>query len=119
MRKKKKSIGIPPFAKTLRSLMTEKGISVRRAAESAGVATSTVDDWRAGTTPADYLAVKRLARALGVSFSFLLTGEDEENRAPTTVTEVFSDGGILFDGYAKISIQRLVPRNGSGKGSQE
>ena len=49
---------------------------------------------------------------LGVSFSFLLTGENDQknpNELPS-VTEVFADGGALFDGFAKITIQRLIPR---------
>jgi transcriptional regulator with XRE-family HTH domain len=95
--------------------MTEKSITVRRAAELAGVSSSTVDDWRAGALPEDYSAVKRLARGLGVSFSFLLTGEDDSRSDSTmpSITEVFEDGGALFDGFAKITIQRLIPRKKS------
>ncbi len=92
--------------------MNEKGMTVRQAATIAGVGSSTIDDWRGGALPEDYSAVKRLAKDLGVSFSFLLTGE-EEGRDPTalpSITEVFEDGGALFDGYAKITIQRLLPR---------
>lgn len=92
--------------------MTERGLTIRRAAEIADISDSTIDDWRNGATPADYLAVKRLAAHLGVSLSFILTGEDETQAKPyaTSITEVFEDGGSLFDGYAKITIQRLIPR---------
>ena len=92
--------------------MTERGMTIRQAGEIAGVAPSTVDDWRAGALPADYAAVKRLARGLGVTLSFILTGEDDARVAshPLNITEVFDDGGPLFDGYAKITIQRLIPR---------
>jgi hypothetical protein len=31
------------------------------------------------------------------------------NKQPS-IAEVFDDGGELFDGYAKITIQRLIPR---------
>lgn len=111
--KKRKRAGPTPFAKILRNLMAEQSMSVRKAADIAGVGTSTIDNWRAGALPEDYSAVKRLARGLGVSLSFILTGEEESERSPT-VTEVFDDGGILFDGYAKINIQRLVPRKKKG-----
>lgn len=109
--KRRKRVGPTPFAKILRLLMEEKGISVRRAAEMAGVGISTIDNWRAGALPEDYSAVKRLASRLGVSFSFLLTGEEDsrEGNAPA-ISEVFEDGGAIFDGYAKIMIQRLIPR---------
>lgn len=110
--KKRRRAGPTPFAKILRTLMSEKKLSIREAAEIAGVGTSTIDNWRGGALPEDYSAVKRLARGLGVSFSFLLTGEEEvrgEGHAPA-IGEVFDDGGALFDGYAKITIQRLIPR---------
>jgi transcriptional regulator with XRE-family HTH domain len=117
MKKSRSRAGPTPFAKILRSLMTEKSLTVRAAASIAGVSPSTIDDWRAGAMPADYLAVRKLANGLGVSLSFILTGEDEV-RQPNilpSVTEVFDDGGSLYDGYAKITIQRLIPRKKMGE----
>ena len=112
MKNTRKKAGPTPFAKILRSLMAEKDMTIRQAAEIAGVGSSTVDDWRGGASPEDYSAIKRLADHLGVSFSFLLTGEEETRNSMNfpTVTEVFEDGGALFDGFAKITIQRLIPR---------
>ncbi len=117
MKRKPRKSGSSPLSKNLRRLMAEKGITVREAAAMAGVSSSTVDDWRAGALPEDYVAVRRLGRALGVSFSFLLLGEEEDARpgATLTITEAFEDGGLLFDGFAKISIQRLVPRTKTRK----
>ena len=110
--KKRKRSGPTPFAKILRQLMVERQITVREAADIAGVGTSTIDNWRSGALPEDYSAVRRLAHYLGVSFSFLLTGEEDsrgEGKMPA-ISEVFDDGGALFDGYAKITIQRIIPR---------
>lgn len=92
--------------------MAEKGMTVKEAAHISGASASTIVDWRAGGAATDYVAVKRLAHALGVTLSFLLTGEDDTRPADAapTVTEVFEDGGALFDGYAKITIQRLIPK---------
>ena len=92
--------------------MTEKGMGVREASRAAGVGPSTIVSWRSGALPEDYLAVKKLARALGTTLGFLLTGEadDRDSKNPPAIAEVFSDGGALFDGYAKITIQRLLPR---------
>ena len=103
-----------PFAKLLVTLMEEKQLGVREAARKAGVSPSTIVSWRSGSHPEDYLAVKRLARALGVTLSFLLTGEEEGSRdvAPS-IAEVFSDGGMVFDGYARIRIERLIPKAGA------
>lgn len=47
-----------------------------------------------------------------MSLSFILAGEEdfkEINQLPS-VAEVFDDGGAIFDGYAKITIERLIPR---------
>jgi transcriptional regulator with XRE-family HTH domain len=100
------------FGKRLSALMEERDLGVRDAAGIAGVSPSTVVSWRSGAAPEDYVAVKRLARGLGTTLSFLLTGEDDARPAGTfpAIAEVFDDGGPLFDGYAKITIQRLLPK---------
>ncbi len=100
-----------PFARHLISIMDEKSIGVREASRLAGVGASTIMSWRSGALPEDYLAVKKLAEAMGTTMSFLLTGEDDAKpTGPPSITEVFDDGGEIFDGYAKITIQRLVPK---------
>ena len=105
-----------PFSRILTSVMKEKGVTVRRAAKMAGIGTSTIDSWRSGALPQDYLAVKKLAKGLGISMSFLLTGEDESRPEEIpTISEVFESGEVMFDGYAKIIVHRLVPRKGEGK----
>ena len=98
------------FARNLNSLMKEKGMTIREAANVAGVAHSTINSWRSGAAPENFIAVKKLSKSLGVSFSYLLTGEDEtRGDHPPSVAEVFTEGDALFDGYAKITIQRLIP----------
>ncbi|MBI4402648.1 MAG: helix-turn-helix transcriptional regulator [Deltaproteobacteria bacterium] len=101
------------FSTVLVALMDEKGMTVRKAAKIADVGSSTIDSWRRGAQPGNYLAVKKLARALGTTMSFLLTGEDESrpNGITPSVAEAFSDGELVFDGYARVRIQQLVPRN--------
>lgn len=101
-----------PFAKNLCALLEEKNIGIRNAAKLAGVGASTIMSWKSGALPEDYLAVKRLSQALGTTLSFMLTGEDDSRTEGTpSITEVFEDGGALFDGYAKITIQRLIPKS--------
>ncbi len=100
-----------PFADNLISLMEEKAIGVREAAKIAGVSPSTVSEWRNGSHPDDYLAVKKLAKALGTTLSYLLTGEDDNRVEVPSISEVFSDGGDLFNGFAEIRIKRLIPKD--------
>lgn len=86
-------------------------MGVREAARAAGVSPSTVTDWRSGSAPDDYMAVSRLAKELGVTLSFLLTGsEDHHERGRLSLVEVLDDGGIIFDGICKVTVQRLVPK---------
>lgn len=101
------------FAKNLNRLMTEKSITVERAADVAGVSKSNIVSWRSGVAPTNFDAVKKLAELMGVTFSFLLTGEEDSLSGHITpsVTEVFREADTLFDGYAKITIQRLIPRD--------
>jgi hypothetical protein len=68
--------------------------------------------WRAGASPEDFVAVKRLAVTLGTTLSYLLTGEDDARPSGVTPTasECFEDGGCVFDGYARIKIERLIPK---------
>ena len=94
----------------LRSAMAEKKLSVRKAATLAGVAPSLVDSWLTGASPADLVAVQRQADALGVSFSWLLTGRQERSGRVPTVAEFF-DTLPFFDGLARIRIDRLMPRD--------
>jgi transcriptional regulator with XRE-family HTH domain len=91
--------------------MQQQGLTVRGAASAAGVARSTVQDWRSGVQPTDFLAVQKLAVALGTSLSFLLTGTDETRPGgAATVDEDFEEDGLVFEGYCHISIRRLLPR---------
>src|ERR1700677_1365947 len=99
-----------PFGKILTELMNEKKIGVREAARIADVGASTIVSWRGGALPEDFQAVKKMATALGTTLGYLLTGEDDSRPEGATpaIAEVFKDGGSLFDGYAKITIQRLI-----------
>ena len=88
-------------------------MGVREAARAAGVGPSTIVSWRGGAHPEDYQAVKRLARALGVTLGFILTGEEDlrpEGAAPT-ITEVFEEERVIFDGYAQVRIVGLRARS--------
>lgn len=105
MRKPRKSTQ-SEFAKNLTNIMKERGITVRSAAKLAGVGPSTIDNWRSGAAPENFLAVKKLAKELGISFSALLTGEAEHETKPS-ITEIFDDRGLWFDGYAHVTIRRL------------
>jgi len=109
MAKRKKNAN--PFAENLQLLLREHNMGVRAAAKIAGVSPGTISNWTAGTVPDDFISVQKLAVALGTTLSFLLTGADDSRpEGPPSIAEVFSDGGSLFDGNEKITIQRLIPK---------
>ena len=62
----------------------------------------------------DLMLIKNLSEQLGVGFSWLLTGTREKGLSAPSVSELF-DEQLYFDGYARIRIDRLVPRKESDK----
>lgn len=98
-----------PFAKNLKLILTERGISQKAAAEIAGVTPATLNDWLAGSVPNDHLAVQKLCRALGCSFEWLLTGSDTKVESKEiSMTELFdSEPDPSFSGIFEISARRL------------
>ncbi len=65
------------FSARLDELMQERKMTLRQAEVTCGVPKSTIQDWKSGIAPTDFDGVRKLAAALGVSFSFLLTGADD------------------------------------------
>lgn len=90
--------------------MASKSLTVREAAEVAGVSPSTIQGWREGSMPTDFDAVRKLAERLGVTLGFLLTGYEDKKAQMPSVNQVFKDGGTVFDGYLEVHVKRLVPR---------
>lgn len=77
-----------PFAKNLKAILAERGLSQKAAAEVANVTAATLNDWLAGSNPSDHLAVQRLCRALGCSFEWLLTGAETNTTVKAVLAEL-------------------------------
>lgn len=97
------------WGQRLKSVLNERKISLRKAAAMAGVSPSVMDSWTSGATPSDLLAVKALSNSLGVSFSWLLTGEPDSGGDSISIHEYFEEF-TLFNGLARIKIEKLIPR---------
>jgi transcriptional regulator with XRE-family HTH domain len=108
-KKSNKGTDTLPFSSILRSIMNERQLSAKQLAEMSGVKATVVQNWLEGKNPHDLKAVDKLAKSLGVSFRSLLLGEAESVKGPQSIGEMF-DEQEFFDGLAKISIKRLVPR---------
>lgn len=98
-----------PFAKNLKAILAERGISQKAAAEMAGTSTSTVNDWLASAQPSSLMSVAKLARALNCDFEWLLTGDQSRiNLQELSMTELFeSEPDPSFSGIFEISAKRL------------
>jgi len=97
------------WGQRLKSVLAERKISLRKAAAIAGVSPSVMDSWTSGATPSDMLAVKKLSDSLGVSFSWLLTGQPDSVGDSISLQEHFEEATI-FNGLARIKIEKLTPR---------
>ncbi|MGK5087855.1 helix-turn-helix transcriptional regulator [Bdellovibrionota bacterium FG-2] len=98
-----------PFANNLKSVMAERGINLKSAADLAGVSPPVVHAWLQGGAPADFLAVAKLAKALGTDFQWLLTGgHAEANAARLPLNEIFNiQNEPAFNGIFMIEAKRL------------
>lgn len=115
MKPRKKPIrmkAISPFARNLKAVLAERGVSQKMAAELAGVSAPTVNDWLAGSQPTDALAVQKLCRALKISFEWALTGATSQvTGSDATLAEIFDvHDEPTFSGIFKIEAKRLKKR---------
>ncbi|MBY0314408.1 MAG: helix-turn-helix transcriptional regulator [Bdellovibrionales bacterium] len=102
-----------PFSKNLKAILEERGLSQKTAADIAGTTASTINDWLAGSQPADLLCVQKLARALKTDFEWLLTGNQSQiNPKDISMTELFEgEPDPSFSGIFEISARRLKRKN--------
>lgn len=94
--------------------MEERELTLRQLADMAGVASSVIQNWIEGKNPHDLKAVSKLAQALGIGFKSLLLGERENAVNPAFLAEIFEEQELI-EGVCRVSITRLVPRNGSNE----
>lgn len=112
MKNKKKSLQTEHWGQRLNKVMTEKGKSQRDIARFCNTSVSVVSAWvKNGSSPSDLMSIKKLSEELNVSFSWLLTGTYESGSTQPSLVEVF-DETPYFDGYARIRIDRLIPKKG-------
>lgn len=93
----------------IKQLLAEKELSEKHAAKEIGVAGSVLNGWCQNAVPRDYKAVKRLADLLGVSLSFLLTGEPE---ATLNLEELVKGRDVVLDGYYHVSVKKITLKGG-------
>lgn len=93
----------------LQKILNEKRLSLRELSRHIKVSPSVISGWLKGNSPTDLILIKNLSEHLGVSFSWLLTGEHEKGVSVPSMSELF-DELPYFDGYARIRIDRLITK---------
>ena len=109
--KKRQGTNKLPFGRILKSIMEDRGLSVRAVAEMSGVSASVVQSWVSAANPHDLQAVARLAKALDMSFKEILLGERDTQAVSIDAAELF-DEQEFFDGICRVKVQRLIPKKG-------
>ena len=94
------------FNKNLRRTMDRKKLTIRELSTKTGVSRSTLSDWLSGTAPRNLEEVRTVARVIGVSFEFLIFG-DEDKPLPIDLDTFPAE--TLFHGYCRIKIERVLP----------
>lgn len=102
-----------PFAKNLKSLMTDRELTIKAVAEISGVSTSVVGDWLSGSVPHDLTRVSKLASTLQCDFQWLLTGERTPTKSKELVlADVFDiESDPAFTGIFMIEAKRLKKKS--------
>lgn len=110
MAKKRQRRGDLPFARNLRKLMEDRGLSQKEICQQTAIKTTTLNDWLGGTTPSDLVAVAELCRVLKVDFQVLLLGSRPEHDYEEKVfMKLFDieDSHMEFSGVFLIEAKRL------------
>jgi len=90
------------IAKTLTTLLKQKGLSLRELSKMSGVPASTLSEWMSNRPPRNPLQTKKVAEALNVSLNFLLFGEEDRN---DPIQRVITEN--VFNGTFEISVKRV------------
>lgn len=101
------------FAKNLRTLIKLHNLSNKEVAAIGDVSSSTLATWLAGATPSDFSSVQKIADHFDVTTAWILTGKEDKTsgKGSPTVAEALAPAGFLYSGFARITIEKLVPRN--------
>ena len=101
---------VPIFSKMLRTLMTERDLTIVELSKIALIPKSTICDWLAGSSPSDLSSVKRLADTLKVTMAYLTTGENDRVSVSTMEMADMFDLGTKHEGLYRVTFQKLEPR---------
>ncbi len=89
---------------TLAALLKKKRMSAQALANATEIPASTIKAWLGGNAPRNLDDVRTVAQNLGVSFEYLVFGEDPD--AGAVLANALLEQ--VFDGYLKVKVERVV-----------
>lgn len=95
------------FAESLKQLMRERNLSVKKLAEQTGIARTSLNDWSQGARPTVSEDLVKLAQFFNVSLERLLFGKSvEQSVIEQLVKKSDSEFTEIFSGIYKIRIEK-------------
>jgi transcriptional regulator with XRE-family HTH domain len=94
-------------AATLKHLLQERRISIRKLAHDTEISPSTIKEWLSGSAPRNLEDVRKVARYLNISFEFLIFGESDECPPEKALEAIFTES--IYEGWLKVKIERAIP----------
>jgi transcriptional regulator with XRE-family HTH domain len=92
---------------TLAALLKKRRMSAQALATATDIPVSTIKAWLGGNAPRNLDDVRAVARHMGVSFEYLIFGEDPD--AGAVLANALLEQ--VFDGYLKVKVERIVKAN--------
>lgn len=77
------------LASNLRSLMRQRDLTSRELAADVGIPEGTIKTWLAGSAPRSLFDVRKIAQHFGVSFEYLIFGDEIHPDAQTQKRKSF------------------------------
>jgi transcriptional regulator with XRE-family HTH domain len=89
---------------TLAALLKKRRMSAQALATATDIPVSTIKAWLGGNAPRNLDDVRAVARHMGVSFEYLIFGEDPD--ASSMLANALLEQ--VFDGYLKVRVERVL-----------
>lgn len=111
---------VETFAKTLKKLMQERGVSAAVVCSATSIPKSSLSEWLAGRQPKMDESIIRLAKFFGVSVEFLICGKHPEETLVKGLLEDLEDGFVsIHRGVYRINVEKYAKTPLKKKGGDE
>jgi len=98
------------FAKNLKRLLEQRGLSVKEAAKRVGTSEKNLREWLSGRSPRDLDAVRRLASVLGIGIHDLLFSSPD----PIGMMADIFERTEVHTGLYRVTVEKVSPKKGGG-----